>query len=123
MLISPTTGPTLLKPELYKEIGKSTFCTEVMANLYDNQFYSEEVPESWKESKTKLIAKKKKPTVKDFRPIALTNISYKLFMSLIKNQIEEHLTENNLVKYCLNTTKQVLQKEEEWKIIYLFYSI
>ena len=92
-------GPNLLKPELYKEIGKSTFCTEVMANLYDNQFYSEEVPESWKESKTKLIAKKKKPTVKDFRPIALTNISYKLFMSLIKNQIEEHLTENNLVKY------------------------
>ena len=92
-------GPNLLKSELYKEIGKSQFCTRVMAKVYDNQFYSEEVPESWKESKTKLIAKKKKPTVKDFRPIALTNISYKLFMSIVKNQIEEHLTENNLVKY------------------------
>lgn len=91
-------GPNSLKPVLYKELGKSEFCTEIMAKVYDRQFYSKQIPESWKESKTKLIAKKKKPTVKDFRPIALANISYKLFMSIVKNQIEDHLERNNLTK-------------------------
>ena len=91
-------GPDSLKPVLYKEIGKSEFCKEEMARVYNNQLYSEQIPESWKESKTKLIAKTKKPTVKDFRPIALANISYKLFMSMVKNQLESHLIQNNLTK-------------------------
>ena len=38
--------------------------------------------------------KVRKPTVKELRPIALTNISYKLFMSLVKNEIEERIKEN-----------------------------
>ena len=42
--------------------------------------------------------KKKKKTAKELRPIALTNMSYKLFMSLVKNEIEEHLEENRELK-------------------------
>ena len=45
---------------------------------------------SWLQSKTVMVPKRKKPTVKQLQPIALTNASYKLFMGIVKNRIEEH---------------------------------
>ena len=45
-----------------------------------------------------MIPKKKNPTVKYLRPIALTEISYKIYMTLIKDEIEEHLSSNNEMK-------------------------
>ena len=53
------------------------------------------MPDDWKNSRTILLEKKKKPTVRDLRPLALTNISYKIFMSLLKLRIEEHIAVNN----------------------------
>ena len=41
------------------------------------------VPKGWKESKSVIIPKTGKPTAKD-RPIALTNVGYKIFMGLEK---------------------------------------
>ena len=41
-----------------------------------------------------MIPKKIKPKVDELRPIALTNIDYKINMSAIKNHIEEQVTEN-----------------------------
>ena len=92
-------GPNLLKPELYKELGNSDFCTKTMARVYENQMHSDKIPKSWKGTRTKVIKKIKKPMVKDFRPIALANISYKLLMSIVKDQIEEHIEQNNLIKH------------------------
>ena len=46
--------------------------------------------ESWYISKTVLVPKTKKPTVKDLRPIALTHATYKLFMGILNN-IEHHI--------------------------------
>ena len=37
--------------------------------------------------------KEKNPTVKQLRPIALANASFKLFMGIVKNKIEEHMHE------------------------------
>ena len=49
------------------------------------------LPSTWTESKTVLIPKKNKPTVKDLRPIALTNATYKLFMGILKSKMEKHI--------------------------------
>ena len=38
-----------------------------------------------------MIPKTKKHEPKDHRPIALTNVGYKIFMSLVKDTIVEHI--------------------------------
>ena len=51
----------------------------------------------WQESKTIMIPKTGKPTAKDHRPIALTNVGYKIFMGLVKSKLVEHLEQNILI--------------------------
>ena len=51
--------------------------------------------ESWEKPNTRLIPKVKKPTAKQIRPIALTDVSYKLFMTILGNKIDQHILENN----------------------------
>ena len=48
--------------------------------------------------KTIMIPKEKKPTAHQLRPIALTDTSYKIFMGLIKKEIENYLENNQLLK-------------------------
>ena len=43
-----------------------------------------------------MIPKENKPTAEQLRPIAKTDSSYKIFMSLLKNRIEKHLQTNDL---------------------------
>ena len=50
---------------------------------------------SWEKSYTRLIPKVNEPTAKQMRPIALTDVSYKLFMTIIGNKIDRHFLENN----------------------------
>ena len=38
-----------------------------------------------------MVPKTKKPEHKDHRAIALTNVGYKIFMSLVKDKIVEHI--------------------------------
>ena len=85
------TGPDGLKGELYKAMADSEICLETLTKCYEKELNIKEKPEKWKTSKTKLLKKKNKPSVKDLRPLALTDISYKIFMSLIKQEIEDHL--------------------------------
>ena len=49
-------------------------------------------------SRTILIKKCNKPRVKDYRPMVVTDISYKILMSFIKKVIEEHLKVNGMGK-------------------------
>ena len=63
----------------------------------NNTLHNGNTLEDWKTSNTKLIPKVKMPKVKELRPIALTNCSYKLLMGIIKDMITEHLIANNCI--------------------------
>ena len=39
---------------------------------------------------------KKRPTDTELRPIAMTDVSYKILMSLISREIEKHVAENKI---------------------------
>ena len=41
--------------------------------------------------------KKKKPVAREHKPIALTNVGYKLFMGIVKSKIVEHFDRNGLI--------------------------
>ena len=71
---------------------------ETLVRVLQQAVQTAEVPDSWKESSTVLIPKKQKPKVNEYRPIALTNIGYKLMMSVLRENIEEHLKKNNLIQ-------------------------
>ena len=52
-----------------------------------------------KTQNTKVIKKTKKPTVKEFRPIAVTSVGYKLFWGYFREEIELHIIRNSMVRY------------------------
>ena len=85
-------GPDGIKPDLLKIIGNDSYCLEVIATGLNNIIKQEnEIPQTWCTSKTVLVPKKSKPTIRDLRPIALTNATYKLFMGILKTKIETHM--------------------------------
>ena len=87
--------PDKLKPELYKALVSTATGLEALTKCLQIELENNTKTESWKTSLMKMIPKTRKPTAKDLRPIALTNISYKLFMSILKTKIEQHLEEKD----------------------------
>ena len=43
-----------------------------------------------------IVKKKNRPTETELRPIAMTDVSYKILMSLIGREIEKHIAENKI---------------------------
>ena len=76
---------------MYKALVKNKKCLEMMTQCYKKELELKEKPQEWKISKTRMRDKTKRPTVKDLRPIALTNTSYEIFMSILKDEIYEHI--------------------------------
>ena len=86
-------GPDGLKSELYKIMADSNIFIKDLTVNRNKIIREADVPNDWKRSNTILIPKNSKPTATDFRPIALLNVSYKLFMSIIKSKIKHYLKE------------------------------
>ena len=83
-------------PEMYKELGKSKVCVKTMRDGFERVMERGGEPEGWRESRTVMLPKSRKPTVSDLRPIALTEVAYKIFMKIIKEKIEHHIVENGV---------------------------
>ena len=90
-------GPDSLKPELYKYLVENPRVISTLAKIFNKILETGSIPDDWKTSKTILIEKEKKPMVEDLRPIALTNVSYKILMGIIKDKLFEHLQRSNLI--------------------------
>ena len=91
-------GPDQCKPEFYKALITKKKCISTLTKCFNNIIETGDIPQEWRTSQTKMIPKKTKPTAKDLRPIALTNYTYKIFMAVLKDKIEEHLRSNNEIK-------------------------
>ena len=90
-------GPDRLKGKIYRSIKESEKLVLYLTQAYNAVLNEETVPEGWKGSKTVMIPKTVKPIAKEHRPIALTNVGYKIFMRLVKDKLLEHLTRNGLI--------------------------
>ena len=93
-------GPDGLKPSIYKALIKSDKFLKCLRNSLNEILNVGQVPDSWKLSNTILIPKVNRPKVGEFRPIALTDISYKLLMGILKGKIEKHLIKTGEINDC-----------------------
>ena len=68
-----------------------------MCKYFNGILESGEPVNEWSVLKTCMIPKVPKPTVKQLRPIALLNVDYKIFMSVMKEKLIEHARVNDLM--------------------------
>ena len=85
-----------LKPEMYKVLEGSEVFVNAMVRGFQRVVETGDMPESWKRSRTVLIPKKSRPTVDQLRPIAMTDISYKMLMGILRDRIEEQIERNGM---------------------------
>ena len=93
-------GPDKVRGEVLQEVIKSGKCREALVTGLNMICKGEEVPSSWKVSRTKMIKKVDKPTVKEFRPIAVTSVGYKLYWGFLRDEIDDFVVRNGWVKDC-----------------------
>ena len=89
------TGPDNIKGELYIALEKSDICTRKLNEILQNILDHEIKVKSWEKSNTRMIPKVKKPMATQLRPIALMDVSYKLYMKIQGKKIDDHLKCNN----------------------------
>ena len=90
-------GPDRLKGKIYRGLNECEKLILYLTQAYNAVLNEGMVPEGWKGSKTVMIPKTGKPTAKEHRQIALTNVRYKIFMGLLKSKLVEHLEGNRLI--------------------------
>ena len=89
-----------LRAELYKELINDRRAIEKLTASYKKVLEEKQEPTEWKKNqKTIMIPKKNRPTETELRPIAMTDVSYKILMSLIGRKIEKHVAENKIGKF------------------------
>ena len=85
-----------IKPELFEELGNSGYCVRALTEGYNRILDERGEPDSWGRSKTAMLGKNRKPRVDQIRLLTMTEVGYKIFMSILGGKIERHLEENGL---------------------------
>ena len=78
-----TPGLDGLKGELYKELGNSKECVKVLVRGYNRILEEGGEPESWGFSRSAMLGKNRKPRVDQIRFLTMTEVGYKIFMSIL----------------------------------------
>ena len=89
------TGIDNIPAELMKELIKDKEVKEYLLKCFNNALV-EEVHKDWLVSRTTMIPKKPKPKILEHRPIAVTVNSNKIVCTILREKIEEHLSENGV---------------------------
>merc|ERR1711963_630999 len=90
-------GPDELHPKILKE------CAEELASpmkiMFDLTMRVGKIPHEWKKAEVKAIYKKKgsRKDPSNYRPVSLTSVVCKLMEKVIKNHLNLHLKNNNLL--------------------------
>ncbi|EYC43821.1 hypothetical protein Y032_0480g2243 [Ancylostoma ceylanicum] len=85
-------GPDRIRPEHLKNL--STALVSTLATLFTRYLSECKVASRWKTSRTVLLYKKGDPQdIRNYRPICLLSVAYKLFTRIILNRIERTLDE------------------------------
>ena len=79
--------------------GKSAGLDGLRAELYKELIKDRRAIEKLTAKKKKINKKNNRPTETELRPIAMTDVSYKILMSLIGREIENHVAENKIEKF------------------------
>ena len=91
-------SPSPLDQIGYRVLKRCPSLVTALVHLYNLCLDSGTVPKMWKLAVIKLISKPGKSTTKDpstFRPIALTSVIGKIFTSILKDVLFNHLINNN----------------------------
>ena len=89
-------GEDGLRPELYRALQGSGDIMEILRKSLSEVLVSRAEPTSWKTSRTVMIPKKRRPTADQLRPLAMTDVSYKIMMAMVREEIDRHIEENNM---------------------------
>ena len=95
------TGPYDVKGELYRALERSEMCVGKLQTALQNIIDKDLKIKSWEKSYTRLILKVTKPTAKQMRPIALTDVSYKLFILI-------QLLHDHLIHSCMLAAERTI---------------
>merc|ERR1712002_36950 len=88
------TGIDNIPAELMKELIKDKEVKEYLLRCFNNALV--EVHRDWLVSRTTMIPKKPKPKILEHRPIAVTVNSNKIVCTILREKIEEYLSENGV---------------------------
>jgi endonuclease/exonuclease/phosphatase family metal-dependent hydrolase len=118
--ISKSAGPDNLHPRILKE------CCEVIGKplytIMKRSLRSGTVPRAWKDGHISAIYKKgRKADAGNYRPISLTSVICKIFESIIRKRIIDHMEVNNLFsvhqhgfRQRRSTVTQLLEVMDDW---------
>ena len=108
-----TPGPDNIPNDIIKILP--TQCQNLIFLFFLHCYKQQEIPTSWKHSKTILLHKKDDPTkLNNYRPIALANTIYKLFTSTLTTLLTSYGERNRILHFSQegfrpqrNTSRQI----------------
>ena len=90
-------GPDGIAPKLLQQCEDQI--APVLAMIFRKSLNKSEVPQEWKTATVIPIFKKgKKSAAGNYRPVSLTSVSCKVLESILKDDIMEHLSRNQLIR-------------------------